>query len=107
MQTVREQAKMFDISPIGFNSTLPRNPDPQSQIKRLKIGEFKSWSVCFGLICALTGLLMYLKVGVTMESVTSALFFLSLAGLVYSIYKIIFLSKEPGRTDSNSLHELN
>jgi hypothetical protein len=107
MPTIREQPKKIDISPNGFSSSFPRIPDPKNQIKRLKIGEFKSWSVCFGIICALTGLIMYLKVGVTMESVTSTLFFLSLAGLIYSIYKIALISKNPAQVSTNALHELN
>jgi hypothetical protein len=104
MQTVREQAKLIDISHSGYNDSLSQIPDPSNQIKKLKISEFISWSVCFSVICLLTGLLIYFQLGVTMESVTYALFFLSLAGLIYYISKIITLSKVPVSSPGKPLH---
>ncbi|HEY2348407.1 MAG TPA: hypothetical protein VGH64_05300, partial [Puia sp.] len=65
------------------------------------------WSVCFAVVCGLTGLLKYLKVGVTMDTITSALFYLSLAGLIYFITRIIMMSKSPVQLHSTNLHELN
>jgi hypothetical protein len=107
MQTVSDNARRIDISSNNFPTTYPRIPDPIGQIRRLKISEFKSWSVCFGIISFLTGMLMYLKIGVTMETVTASLFFLSLGGTIYSVYKLILLVREPARLESQRNHELN
>ena len=107
MQTVRNNTTRIDTSPNGFPNVFPRVPDPTSQIRRLKISEFKSWTVCFGIISFLTGMLMYLKVGVTMETVTASLFFLSLAGMIFSVYKLIHLYREPARLETSSRHDLN
>jgi hypothetical protein len=107
MQTVSDNARRIDISSNNFPSTYPSIPDPTRQIRKLKISEFKSWTVSFGIISFLTGMLMYLKVGVTMETVTASLFFLSLAGMIFYVYKLILLSREPARLESNTRHDLN
>jgi hypothetical protein len=107
MQTVRDNAKRIDKSPSGFPNSYPRIPDPTSQIRKLKISEFKSWTVCFGIISLLTGMLIYLKLGITMEPVTAILFFLSLTGMIFYISKLILFSRHPARLESNSRHDLN
>jgi len=99
MQTVHKQNM---ISP-GYNSSFSRIPDPANQAKRLKIREFISWSVCFATIAGLTGLMKILKVGVTMDTVTSGLFYLSLLGLIFFISKIISASKNPVQLKSSNL----
>jgi hypothetical protein len=106
MQTVREQ-NAIDISPACHNS--PINPGPVSpdQVKKLKIREFISWSVCFAVISALTGLMKVLKVGVTMDTVTSILFFISLSGLIFFISRIVSLSRNPVPPNPPSRNELN
>jgi hypothetical protein len=107
MQTVSNNARRIDTSPNSFPNSYPRIPDPIRQIRKLKISEFKSWTICFGIISFLTGMLMYLRVGVTMETVTASLFFLSLAGMIFYVYKLILLSREPARLESNSRNDLN
>jgi hypothetical protein len=107
MQTVREQAERINISKPGLRSFVSPVPDSSDHSKRFKIREFISWSVCFAVISLLTGLLMILKVGITMETVTASLFFLSLGGLIYFIYRIIVLSKKPVLFDPAVPHELN
>jgi hypothetical protein len=107
MQTVSEEAAVIDIPQNGFNSTFSGKSNHTIRTKRLKISEFKSWAVSFGVISALTGLLMYLKVGVTMETITTSLFFLSLAGMIYSVYQIILLIRQPSKFDGNPTHGLN
>ena len=107
MQTVSDNTRRIDISSSNFPTSYPRIPDPAGQIRKLKISEFKSWTVCFGIISFLTGMLMYLKVGVTMETVTASLFFLSLAGMIFSVYKLILLYREPARLETSSRHDLN
>ena len=107
MQTVPEQAKRVNISTSGLKSFISPLPDSTNSSKRLKIREFISWSVCFAVICLLTGLLLILKVGITMESITASLFFLSLGGLIYFSYRILVLSKKPVLFDSSVPHELN
>jgi hypothetical protein len=104
MQTARGH-KM--ISATGFSSTFSQSPVSTNQAKRLKIREFMSWSVCFGIVTALTGLIKYLKVGITMDTITTILFFLSLSGLIYFVSRIFLLSKTPVQVDSRGLHELN
>ena len=96
-----------DISPIRFNSGLPQQANSSDTEKRLKIREFISWSACFAIICGLTGLLKFLKVGITMDTVTSVLFYLSLAGLIYFVARIIMMSKSPVQLHARNLHELN
>jgi hypothetical protein len=100
--------KTFDISPTPFSSGFPQISSSSNQEKRLKVREFISWSACFGFICAVTGLLKFLKIGVTMDSVTSTLFYLSLAGLIYFVTRIILLTKNPVPMDNaKPFHELN
>jgi len=97
---------------LGFlvildSSGFSQAPVSPNQEKRLKIREFISWSICFAIISGLTGLLKFLKVGVTMDSVTSILFYLSLAGLVFFVTKIIMICKNPVDLNADNLHELN
>ncbi len=106
MQTVHEQTRLGLTNP-GFKPTPSSAGITTSQANRLKIREFTSWSVCFAVITLLTGLLKYMKLGVTMESVTSALFYTSLVSLAYFIYRIFSLSRNSIRVNNNSYHELN
>jgi|SRR5450432_4109479 hypothetical protein len=105
MQTIRKNA--IDISPVQFGSGFSQSPVSPDQEKRLKISEFTSWSVCFAVVCGLTGLLKLLKVGITMDTVTSILFYLSLAGLIYFVTRIIMISKNTVSLHADNLHELN
>ena len=107
MQSVPEQAKRVNISTPGLKSFISPVPDSNNDTKRLKIREFISWAVCFAVISVLTGLLMILKVGITMETITDSLFFLSLGGLIYFSYRILVLSKKPALFDPSVPHELN
>lgn len=107
MQTVRQEAAVIDISKNGFQSSFVGNRDTESLMKRLKISELKSWAVSFAVISLLTGLLMYLKVAVTMETVTNSLFFLSLGGFVYAVCKIIFLLRQRPEYKVHPVHSLN
>jgi hypothetical protein len=106
MQTVREQAPV-GLSTSGFKPTQSPFRISENQVNKLKIREFISWSVCFAVITLLTGLLKYLKVGITMESITSTLFYTSLLALAYFIYRIVSLSKHPAQVKTNPYHELN
>jgi hypothetical protein len=107
MQTIRGQVNMINTSLSGIKSSISQVPDSSNQAKRLKISEFISWSVCFAVISGITGLIKYLKVGVTMDTVTSILFYSSLAGMVYFISRVISLSKNPVQLNRNLSHELN
>jgi hypothetical protein len=106
MQTVREQ-NAIDISLARHNSPMIPVPVSPDQVKKLKIREFISWSVCCAVITALTGLMKVLKVGVTMDTVTSILFFISLSGLIFFISRIISLSRNPVPPNPRSRNELN
>ena len=105
MQTFRRNN--VDISPVQFNAGFSQQPIPPVREKRLRIKEFISWAACFAVVAGLTGLLKYLKVGITMDTVTSSLFYLSLAGLVYFVARIIILSRSRVQIHSGNLHELN
>ncbi len=105
MQTFRRNN--VDISPVQFNAGFSQQPVPPIREKALKIKEFISWAACFAVISGLTGLLKYLKVGVTMDSVTSSLFYLSLAALIYFVTRIVMLSRTQVKIHSKNLHELN
>jgi hypothetical protein len=107
MQTILDQPQASENSVSGFNSSFPLIPDPVNQIKKLKINEFISWSICFGVISGLTGLMKYMKVGVTMDSVTSVVFYGSLIGFIYFMLKILQISKDPIQLHSRSGHGLN
>jgi hypothetical protein len=112
MHTIRGQ-KTIDISQAGFRSSF-NNTNSINQVNRLKIREFISWSVCFAVIAVITGLLKVLKIGITMDTVTSVLFYFSIAGLGWFIYKIFSLPKYPVQGNNShdlgntkALHELN
>ena len=104
MQTIREQKV---ISPNSFPSGFPVSPVSQPEVKRLKIKEFTSWAVCFAAVTGLTGTMKIMKVGITMDTVNSVLFFLSLSGLGFFIYRIIAISKTPAGLNRSDLHKLN
>lgn len=102
MQTIRGQ-KTNDISQAGFRPSFAKS-DSINQANKLKIREFISWSVCFAVITVITGLLKILKIGITMDTVTSVLFYFSIAGLVWFVYKIFSLPKYPVQGNNN--HDL-
>jgi hypothetical protein len=106
MQTIREQ-QSTDQSPVRLTPSYTTDSDILNQSKTLKIREYKSWSVCFAIIVGLTGLMKWLNIGVTMDSVNSILLFFSLMGLIYFVSRIYLLSGKAPRPDSKKLHELN
>jgi hypothetical protein len=106
MQTLREQGRI-GISNSVFQAGQSQPGASSNPGNRLKIKEFTSWAVCFAIITVLTGLLKYLKVGITMDSITSVLFYSSLFALAYFIYRIISLSRSPVQAEGNIHHELN
>ena len=105
MQTFRRNN--VDISPVQFNAGFSQQSVPPVREKSLKIKEFISWAACFAVIAGLTGLLKYLQVGITMDAVTSLLFYLSLAGFLYFIARIVILSRSRVQIHSGNRHELN
>ena len=107
MQTILEQTPVNVNLVSGFDSSFPLVPNPANQIKKLKIREFISWSVCFAVISGLTGLMKYLKVGVTMDLITSIVFYGSLFGFLYFMVKIIRISKSPDVLNSGTRQGLN
>ena len=106
MQTVRRQNRT-DVPSSGFKSQISQVPASKNQAKRLKIREYISWSACFFVITLLTGLIKFLKLGITMESVTSTVFYLSLAGLVYFISRIYQISRTTVREKGPEVVHLN
>ena len=106
MQTILGQ-KEVAISPSSFISGSSEVPPSSSQLKRLKTREFISWGVCFGVVTLLTGLMKLLRVGITMEPITSIFFYLSIAGLVYFMSKAIRLSKAAPPAQSPDLARMN
>jgi hypothetical protein len=107
MQTVRGRGQMINTGLSGIRSSVSQVPDSPNQVKRMKIREFISWSVCFALIFGLTGLIKVLKLGITMDAITSILFYTSLAALVFFVSKIISLSKNSSGIHFKNTHELN
>ena len=104
MQTVRKETRLANP---GFKPNPVNAGHSEKNINRLKIRELISWSVCFAAIGLLTGLLKFMKVGVTMDSVTSFLFYTSLTALAYMIYRIINFPRNSGYVNGNHNHELN
>ena len=105
MPTVHSQ-EAIDTTASGFTG-IPQPPATSDQERKSRIREFISWSVCFAIVGGLTGFMKFMKIGVTMESVTSILFYLSVAGLIFFIFRIVLLSKNPANLKVNNLHELN
>ena len=106
MQTILEE-KIEGSHISAFKSLASYNQSLVNPEKRQKLKEYISWSICFGIISFLTGLLKFLKVGVTMDSVTSIFFYFSLVGVSYFVYKSFSLSKSNLRGNSSTFHGLN
>ena len=106
MQTAHEQGRLGFSNP-GIKPTPSYAGISENQVKRLKKREFISWSVCFAVISLLTGLLKFLKIGVTMDSVTNVLFYASLISLAYFIYRIFSLPGNSIEVKNHNYHELN
>ncbi len=107
MQTLIGQKTVNGSAPAFQPAASPDAVLINNQVKRLKIKEFISWAVCLFIIMLITGLLKFLKIGVTMDSVTSGLFYLSLGGLTWLTYKIVKLSKNQPPTNKMPKHALN
>lgn len=107
MQTLSGQKTRNGSTSTFQSSVSPDVVSMNNHTKQLKIKEFISWSVCLGILTVITGLLKFLKIGVTMDTVTSGLFYLSLGGLTWLIYRIYKLSKDQIQTNKVSGHELN
>ena len=93
MQTIRQKPQLVDFPESSFTAQITRQILSQKHIKSLKISESLSWIVSFSVILLITGLLKFLRLGVTMSTVTSALFYLSFAGIAYFIFNIIRINK--------------
>ena len=93
MQTIRQKPRLVDFPEASFTAQITRKIISQKHIKSLKISESLSWIVSFSVIVLITGVLKFLKLGVTMSTVTSGLFYLSLAGIAYFIFNIIRINK--------------
>jgi len=108
MQTAREQFRKA-ASAAGYRpyQTPAEAMVSENQLKRVKMNEFRSWTVCFSIIVLLTGLMKVLKLGVTMESLNSILFYGSLGALAYLIYRMRTFPKASAQLKNNALHELN
>lgn len=91
----------------GFGTSVSNVPAPDPHSKRLKIRELFSWAACFGVIAGLTGMIKIMKIGITMDSVTSAMFYFSLLALAFCIYRIINLSRTSITLAGSQRHELN
>ncbi len=111
MQAVREKFSGIDRALTGVNSSFTAFGDHLTAVKRQKVREFISWSVCFAIVCGLMGLLLFLKIGITMGSVTSTLFYLSLGGLIYFITRIVLITNSKTALGTHPqlpvVHELN
>ena len=107
MQAIRHNPQEIDFSESSFQSKIITTSISKKDAKRLRIKEFKSWSFCFGVVALLTGVLIYFQLGVTMESVTLPLFFISLSGLIYFISKVILFSNSGNPEDVSSASQLN
>lgn len=106
MQTIHGE-KIQNIGLSAFNGIVSPAAVMANQAKKLKIREYISWSACFGVIFILTGLLKFLKVGVAMDMVTSAFFYLSILGLSCFVYKIISFPKSYVEKETADFHNLN
>jgi hypothetical protein len=106
MQIIRDE-KLGGIHVSAFKSPASKNSYPTKPGKSLIQNENISWFICFVIVSFLTGMLKFLKVGVTMDSVTSVIFYFSLIGVLYFLYKILFTPKVNPPKNTGHLHSLN
>ncbi len=106
MQILREE-KTGEIRASAFKSPASPISFQAKPGKSLIKNENISWLICFGIVSFLTGMLKFLKVGVTMDTVTSVFFYTSLIGVVYFIYKLFATPKISPRENTGSFHSLN
>jgi hypothetical protein len=106
MQILREE-KTGEIGVSAFKSPASLNSLPAKPSKSSIRNENISWLICFGIVSILTGMLKFLKVGVTMDTVTSVFFYISLLGVFYFFYKLLSAPKISSRENTGSFHGLN
>ncbi len=106
MQILREE-KIDEIRASAFKSPALPNSFSAKPGKSLIKNENISWLICFGIVSFLTGMLKFLKVGITMDTVTSAFFYISLIGVFYFVYKIFSVTKINPQENAGSFHSLN
>jgi hypothetical protein len=106
MQILREE-KTDEIRASAFKSPASLNSLPAKPTKSLIRNENISWLICFGIVSILTGMLKFLKVGITMDTITSVFFYISLIGVFYFFYKILSASKINPQKSAGSFHGLN
>jgi hypothetical protein len=107
MQTITGQTRTITTASSSLVTPFSQNPGGSEQSTRLKIKDFRSWSICFAVIAAITGTMKWMSLAVTMEAITSGLFYLSMAGLIYFIFRILALSGTPAQKNLLTRHELN
>lgn len=90
MESLPQEARVIDISQSG-KATFTHSPSSGLPARKLQIRESVSWSICFAIVAGITGALLIYKIDVTMSQVTSILFYLSLAGLVFYVVRAIRL----------------
>jgi len=106
MQILRDE-KIEEIRASAYKSPAFPNTIPAKPGKILTKNENISWLVCFGIVSFLTGMLKFLKVGVTMDTITSVFFYTSLVGVFYFLFKIFSAPKISSRENDGSFHGLN
>jgi hypothetical protein len=106
MQILREE-KIGEIRASAFKSPASLNSFPAKPAKSLIKNENIAWLICFGIVSFLTGMLKFLKVGVTMDTVTSVFFYISLIGVFYFLYKLFSAPKNNHRENTGPFHSLN
>jgi hypothetical protein len=106
MQILREE-KTSETHASAFKSPASLNSFPSKPAKSLIKNENIAWLICFGIVSFLTGMLKFLKVGVTMDTVTSVFFYISLIGVFYFLYKLFSAPKRNHRENTGPFHSLN
>ncbi|MDP4132284.1 MAG: hypothetical protein Q8918_00840 [Bacteroidota bacterium] len=99
MESLQQESGVTEIVRSGKKIISPKPVAELTSAKKLQIRDCVSWSICFGIICLLTGALLLYKIGITMSGVTSLLFYFSLAGLIFFVSKAfrLFSSHEVDR----------
>ncbi|HSZ31749.1 MAG TPA: hypothetical protein VK772_00485 [Puia sp.] len=106
MQILHEE-KTGEIRTSAFKSPASLNSFAAKPSKSLIKNENISWLICFGIVSFLTGMLKFLKLGVTMDTVTSVFFYVSSIGVFYFLYKIFSAPKTSPAKNAGSFHSLN
>ena len=107
MESLQQEARVTNVVRSGEKIFIPGSTTASPSARKLQIRDAVSWSVCFGVVAMLTGALLLYNIGVTMSTVTSLLFYFSLAGFIFFVARAILLRNARGTAKDPKSSGLN